>query len=240
MRLWFSRVPSVLATAALAATDLYIGKVGNNSPEALGLAFGFVAVWLLVNGIRHKRVGWVLLAGVTIGLDLSVHAIAATVCALMMIAVAVIEVCRLERPRSRWLGAVAAAGLLAAASIVALGVTLQGRSSPLGDSQNPARVDGSDPTFTFLQYSNGNFNAPATHDYLQSALVHPWSFVDLTSPAWWGVVALIALGLIGAVRILDGRARSGVLTAVSVAVLLTAVILVLRRECRHLHPQAHR
>jgi hypothetical protein len=225
MRLWFSRLPSVLAAAGLAASDLYIGKLGNNSPEALGLALGFVAVWLLVFGIRHKRVGLILLASITIGLDLSVHAIAATVCALLMVAAAVIEICRLERHRIRWLGVVTAAALLAGLSIVAVGVTLQGRSSPLVDSSNPARVDGSDPTFAFLQFSNGHFETPVTHAYLQSALVHPWSFLDLAAPAWWWVVALVGIGLIGAVRILHGPARSGVLTAVCVAVLLAAVIL---------------
>ena len=213
LRLWFSVLPAVVSTAVLSGSNLFIDKVGNNSPEAFGLAFGLVAVWLTVQGVRRLRSMWLLLAGVTGGLTLSIHAVAVTVCALLLLAALVVELVARRPPASWWLPALGASTVSALAIVAALGLSLQGRASPLGDARNPAAVGNVDPTYQFLQYSNGHFTTPVDRFSLHSITTAPWPGSNLLAPHWSWLLALMVAGVVGAIVAGRSPERRGVAVA---------------------------
>ena len=224
LRLWFSFVPSAVATAALSGSTLFIDKAGNNSPEALGVAFGLVAVWLAVEGVRRGRSSWLLLAAVTGALTVSIHGVAATVCAMIVAAALLVELVALRPPSWWWLSAVGMSVVAALVVVLALGLSLQGRASPLGDAANPVAVGNVDPTFRFLQYSNGHFTSPVNRNSLHSIVVAPWPDAGLASPHWSWLLALMVVGLVGVVLVGRSRERRGVATAFLFALFLAAAV----------------
>jgi hypothetical protein len=224
LRLWFSLVPAATATAALSGTNLYIDKIGNNTPEAVGLAFGLVAVWLAVEGLRRRRSSWLLLAGVTGGLTISVHAVAGTVCAFLLVAALVIELVVDRSPVSWWLPVLGSATLASFLVVATLGVTLQGRASPLGDAKNPTGVNGSDPTYLFVQYNNGHFTTPVNSNSVHSIAAAPWPDSDLFSLHWAWLLGLVGVGLVGVILVGRSRARRGVAVALLFVGLIAAAL----------------
>ena len=224
MRLWFSFVPSAVATAVLSGSNLYIDKIGNNSPEALGLAFGFVAVWLAVEGVRRGRSVWLLLAAVTGALTVSVHGVAATVCAMLVVAAVAVELVAIRPPLFWWLRALGLSVVTAIVVVSALGLSLQGRASPLGDAKNPAVVGDVDPTYKFVQFSNGRFTAPVDRNSLQSIATTPWPDSSLMSPHWSWLLALMVVGVAGVIVVGRSRQRRGVASAFVFAILVAAAV----------------
>jgi hypothetical protein len=224
LRLWFTFLPAAVTTAALSATGLYIDKIGNNSPEALGITFGLVSVWLVVQAIRLRRRSWLMLGAVTIALTLSVHGIAATVLALLLIAAALVELVATRASPSRWVPALLVAAVTSGLVVASLGLALQGRTSPLGDAKRPAKIGALDPTYQFIQYSNGHFGTSVNHNSLRRLVTSPWRGVDLTSSSWWWLVALVAVGVVGALLLRPGRASRGVVTALVFGVLVAGAV----------------
>lgn len=224
LRLWFSFVPAAASAAALSATGLYIDKIGNNSPEALGITFGLVSVWLVVQAVRLRRRSWLMLGAVTIALTVSVHGIAATVCAMLIVAAVVGELVATRPPLSRWLPALLVAAVTSGLVVAALGLSLQGRASPLGDAERPARIHGLDPTFQFIQYSNGHFGTPVDHNSLRGLVTAPWPGADLTSFPWLWVVVLMVVGLVGALLLRLAHASRGIITALVLALVMGCVV----------------
>ena len=111
----------------------------------------------MVRGLRGGRRSWVLLGGATLGIALSVHAIAATVMGLLVAAFAAAEwlAARDRRvERAGWLVRAALLGLLIS---VVMGVGLQGRAVAAGGALNPGAATGADPTWTFFLRSTGDF-----------------------------------------------------------------------------------
>jgi hypothetical protein len=224
LRLWFSFVPAAVSTAALSATSLYIDKIGNNTPEAVGLALGLVAVWLGVEGVRRTKSSWLLLAGVMGGLTISVHAVAATVCALLLLAALIVELVHKRPPVNWWLFAIGASATASIVVVSALGLSLQGRTSPLGDAKNPADVGNVDPTYRFLQYSNGHFTTPVNRNSLHGIVTAPWPDASLLSLRWSWLLALVVVGLVGAIALGRSRERRGITTAALFTLLVAAVV----------------
>lgn len=196
LRLWFRLLPAMLAALFLSGTALLIDKIGNNSPEALGLAFGLAGVWLVVQAIRLQRVPWLVLGAVDVGLTVSIHGIAATVCGMLLVAAVLVELATTRPFPTRWVPLVAAAGLTTGLVVVGLGLALQGRSSPLGDASKPALVGGSDPTFRFIQFSNGHFATPVNHNSLVGLFTSPIAGLDLSTGIWLPVSVLLVAGAV--------------------------------------------
>lgn len=222
LRLWFEWLPAALATALLSASDLYIGKVGNNSPEALGLVVGLAAVWLAVSALRWRRIDWLLLGAVAAGLAVSVHGVAATVSGCLLVAGVLVELVATRPPLWRWLGLLSVGGVTCLFTLVALGLSLQGRATPLGDAQNPGLVGQVDPTYRFLQYSNGHFDAPVVHPGLVHLLSTPAARVNLLNASGAWLAGLLVVAVLGAAFIRAARVRGGVVTALVFATLLAA------------------
>ncbi|MEA2546151.1 MAG: hypothetical protein QOI09_1424, partial [Chloroflexota bacterium] len=105
-RLWLGRPAAVAGVVVTAGTTFYLAKFDAYKPEALGIVVGLAALWLVVRGLRGGARSWILLAGASMGVGLSVHAIAATVMGLFIAGFAGAEwlVLRRERlPRLGWL-----------------------------------------------------------------------------------------------------------------------------------------
>ena len=224
-RLWFSFFPAAVSTAVLSAAYLYIDKLGNNSPEALGMTFGLVSVWLMVQGLRSGRKPWVLLAFVTIALTVSIHAIAATIFGMWLVAAVVVELNGGAAANSRRLPDLLAGAALGGFVVVALGLSLQGRPSPLGDVQHPTLIGDVDPTYRFIQYSNGHFSTPVDNSDFRGLITSPWRGVDLTSPPWSLVALLVVAAVLGVFVWRPGRAAAGVVTALIFASLAGSAVV---------------
>lgn len=224
MRLWFGALGAFVGTTFLAATDFATDKLGNNTSEALGLTFGLVAVWLVVSGYRHRRVGWVVLGGGVLGVAVSVHGIGATVSAMVLVGGVLAEMVR-TRPSARWFGILTASAALGALVVVVVGTNLQGRATPLSDARNPALRGGEDPTFQFLQFSNGHFTTPVVRNRLASILQAPLPFVRFESLTWVLVVTLVSVGVLAALVLLRRRALPRLVVLLVAGLLGTAAVL---------------
>lgn len=214
-RLWFSGFASAGATVAVSASTLYLQKVGNDTPESLAIGLGLGCVWLAVSAIRVRRPQWLLLSGVLIGLTATTHAIAAAITGLLMAVAVLVETGGCRGVRARWLATAAVALLACVGVIVAVGLALQGRASPLGAASNPSLVGGTDPTYVFVERSEGYFNAGATANgqELPIGVAEPWSGVNLAAPGWWWLAIVMAVGLAAALLLGPRPARRGALVA---------------------------
>jgi hypothetical protein len=226
LRLWFPVLPATVALLAFVATDFFVQTVGNNAPEGVGLALGLAAVRLGVSGVRRGRGGLVLLAFLGLALDVNVHGVAATVCGLVLLAALVVELPASRAGLRRWLPTLTVAGVAGAVVLVAQGMAVQGRSSPLGDAANPRRSDsGADPTYDFTRFSNGRFDEPIKRNGLHDALLSPWPGHDLVSWQWGWLGALALVGLVAAVLVRRGLPARGVAVSVVLAALVTGAVL---------------
>lgn len=214
-RLWFSGFASAGATVAVSASTLYVQKVGNDTPESLAIGLGLACVWLAVSAIRAGRPRWLLLGGVLIGFTATTHAIAAAITGLLMAVGVLVETGCCRGMRARWLATAAIALLACVGVIVAVGLGLQGRASPLGAASNPSLVGGTDPTYVFVERSEGYFTAggTASGQALPVGVAEPWSGVNLAARGWWWLPIAMAVGL-AAILLLGPRlARRGALVA---------------------------
>lgn len=225
-RLWLRRAPALVATALVVATQLFGDKFNAYKPEPLAIALGLIAVRLAIVGMRRRDTHWMLFAGVLIGLNLGVHAIAAVVMG-MLLAGAVVAELVVGRELRRWatISALALTGIVALGVAAGTGYALQGRALVISDAAQPERrADGEDPTLLFLTRNAGRFDAPEERslgDELSSNLQEPWRGFDLTSAGGvllgLAVIAGIALGVASRNRNL----RKAVVAMVAFAAMLT-------------------
>ncbi|NOZ56692.1 MAG: hypothetical protein GXO73_07895 [Calditrichaeota bacterium] len=226
-RLWVGPLAGFVGLAGLAASSLWTSKFNAYKPEALGLVVGFACVWLLVRGLRERRVELVYLAGAGIGVDMAIHGVAATVLGLLMLAAALAELIWSDRGRRRDMVVLTGAAVLALVFVVAIGVGLQGRAVVAGDALNPEVSTGVDPTWEFLQLADGSLDpgaVPTLSKQIESNLERmetPWGRtlpVKLSS-LWFALPTITGLALLW--RVGNQRGRAGLLTLFLFAGLLT-------------------
>lgn len=222
LRLWLSAGPALAGTALFGGSLAVLAKFNAYKPEALGIVLGLAALWLVVAGLRHRRLIWIVLAGLLLGLDLAVHAIAATVLGLVVAGVAAAEwgsgivrgwrgglsgragrpvgvgarvpIARTLVPLG-WLTAAALAGLLLS---MAVGVVFQGRPLVASAAFEPTLVDGRDPTWTFFLRSTGDFREPEPPRPvlpLARGVTTPWEGLNVASGTGWWFLAAVGVGV---------------------------------------------
>lgn len=213
-RLWVGRAVALAGTTAISGTVFFLAKFDAYKPEAAGIVVGLAAMWLVVRGIRGDRRSWVLLGGATLGLDLSVHAIAATVMGLMVAGFAGVEWLLLRRDRARRLDWLVRAAVLGLTLSVAMGVGLQGRAAAAGGALNPGASTAGDPTWTFFLRSTGQFEEPEPPPParpLAGGVTTPWAGFRVTSAFGWWLIPVTAIGALGAFALAGPRRRAAVL-----------------------------
>ena len=228
MTLWFPRWVSVFGTALSTSTVWFVTKFNGYKPESLGVVIGLLGLYLAVRGLRDRDVRVLAFVGVLLGLDLAVHAIAATVVGLLLAGALIAELIR-SKPETRRasIAAIALALFLALATSGGLGWALQGRAWPLGDASHPARrADGSDPTLVFIRRDSGVFgpvSEPSIATEFSRSLGTPWPGVDLDHP--WAIIAG-AIVLIGLVRAATrrGRVRTAAVAVAAMAGLIAIAV----------------
>ena len=227
-RLWVSRSATVAGVAITAGTTFYLAKFDAYKPEALGIVVALAALWLVVRGLRGGHRSWVLLAGASMGVALSIHAIAATVMGLLIAAFAFAEWLVLHRdrlPRLGWLVRAAALGLLIS---VVMGAGIQGRAVVASAALNPATVAGADPTWTFFLRSTGDFSDPEPPPPprpLAGGVTSPWAGFRVTSAFGWWLLPVIGVGLAFLFGLGGRRAQASVIGLAAGGTLVGAGVL---------------
>ena len=216
-RLWLGRAAAIGGTAVTSATTFYILKFNAYKAEPMAIALGLVAVWLVVQGIRGRRASWILLAGSVAGVSVGVHAIGATVTAMLLLAAGTVEWLTVRRCWKLSLAVVLVCGGVAAgAVVVATGVSLQGRAVVASDAARPGVVGGVDPTYTFFRRTAGGFEDAAPRGRgtrVRAAIDRPWPGVDvLEGRRGKAVIAVVALGLVLALVLGGAGLRKGVVS----------------------------
>jgi hypothetical protein len=227
LRLWLSRGPALVGGVLVAGGTFYIAKFDAYKPESVGIVLGLVAVWLVVAGLRHGRRSWVLLAGAVLGIDLSVHAIAALAMGLLVVSLGGAEWLALKRERMSRLDWLVRAALIGVVLSVAMGVGLQGRAVVAGDALRPTLSAGQDPTWTFFLRSTGDFAQPAPRPPslpLAGGVTTPWPGLRITSAFGWWLLPVVAIGAYLQLALAGRRTRAGTVGAAGAGVLLGLTI----------------
>lgn len=240
-RLWVSRPAALIGVVVLVPSTWFVLKFNAYKPEAYGAVLGLVALTLAINGLRAGRRSTVLIGGALLGVDLAVHAIAATAFMGFVGSAAVVEIISMrglsrrptERARARarvaWVS-LAAAAVLGLVIMATVGWTLQGRALVFADATHPARSpDGSDPTLVYSRFSSGDFSPNPKIDLrreLAQSVTNPWT--DLTIGLAPGVAlgALMIGGIALAARAPDRRPRQFLVALVGFALILGATALL--------------
>jgi hypothetical protein len=200
LRLWVSRPAAVCGTAAVSATTFFLVKFNAYKPESFGLVLGLAAVLLVAYGVRHRRPGWLLLAGVGFGVCVGVHGIAAAVTGALALGAGLAEHRSLRgAARRQIIGPAVAAVAIAAAIVLATGLSLQGRAVVASDAANPGAASSTDPTWVFLERHEGNFSSiapPSADEQALDSVSKPWPSSAISGGGWIAV-AIVALGGIG-------------------------------------------
>jgi hypothetical protein len=227
VRLWVGRPAALAGTALIAGSAFYLAKFDAYKPEALGAVLGLAALWLVVRGLRSRRASWVLLGGACLGIDLSVHAIAAMVIGLLVVGFGAAEwLASRDRQMARagWLVQAALLGILVS---VVMGVGLQGRPVVAGGALNPGSALGADPTWTFFLRSTGDFTIPEPKPPalpLAGGVTNPWAGFRITSAFGWWLIPFAGIGALAFAALGGRRARSGVIGLAGSTVLVGAGI----------------
>jgi hypothetical protein len=227
LRLWVGRGPAALGTALLAGTTFFVSKFNAYKPEALGILLGLVALYLVVRGIRSGRRSWILVAGALLGLDLSVHAIAAVALGLATMGFGAAEWATSRHPRIGIADALVRAAILGVVLSVALGAALQGRATVATQATTPTETAAGDPTWTFFLRSTGNFSSPEPAPVerpLAAGVTSPWEGFRVVSAFGWWLPVTIVIGGFFLVAFGGRRARGGAFGLVATALLLVVVI----------------
>lgn len=237
LRLWVSRPAALVGVVALVPSTWFVLKFNAYKPEAYGGVLGLVAVSLAIIGLRQGRRSTVVIAGALLGVDLAVHAIAATAFIGLVGSAAIVEIvsarglgrrlpeAKRGRARAAWIS-LAAAAALGLAVTAGIGWTLQGRALVFADATHPARSpDGSDPTLVYSRFSSGDYTPNPKTDLpqeLATNLTEPWA--DFTIGPGLGVAlgALIIVGITLAVRGPDRRPRCFLVALIGFALILSA------------------
>jgi hypothetical protein len=218
LRRWLHVAPALVGTAGVATTTLFVTKFNVYKPESLGIILGLAALWLLLEGARQGRPSLVLWAGVAIGLAVNVHAIAATVFGLLMVAAGLVELVQRRGHRPALLRALAASAALSVVLVVALGWSLQGRAAVISDALRPTLSGGDDPTWTYLRRSNGDFSGralpPRLVDEVASSVSRPWPNEPIIASRNQWLIGVAAVGLLLALGFGAATVRGGIAVGV--------------------------
>jgi hypothetical protein len=223
LRLWVSRLASLIGMAALAAGSFYLIRFNAYKPESLGVVLALAALLLLVSGVRQRRGGLIVAGAATLGLGMGVHGIAVAVVGALAGCAVLVELFSADTPRWPLVRGIAASGLLCVVLIVSTGLALQGRAVVAADAANPALAGEADPTWVFLERHEGNFASlepPPLSERVEASL-EPWPSGALNGSEWAVPLLLLSAGL-GLAGWLAGPSASR--GAASIA--LWAVILV--------------
>ncbi|NJD27525.1 MAG: hypothetical protein FIA92_04440 [Chloroflexi bacterium] len=216
-RLWLDRLPAIVAVAAAGASVFFLMKFNAYKPESLGIVVGLLAAWLVVRGKRERNATWMALGGVALGVDVAIHAIAATITGLVLMAAAVAELVTVAEVRRRSLALLAGTAVITLSVAVGTGVALQGRPLVVTEVLRPAAGRPVDPTWTYLQYSNGNFAGqppPSRSTRLAAGVRSPWPGIQLGWPRGLWLVWVAGMGILFAAVFGDRRIRAGLLAGV--------------------------
>jgi hypothetical protein len=228
LRLWLGRPAAAAGLVATAGTVFFLAKFDAYKPEALGIVTGLGALWLIVQGLRHGRSGWVFLGGLSLGVGLAIHVIAATVMGLVVVGFVASEWLALRRSRATRLGWLVRAALLGVLLSVAMGVGIQGRATVAPAALNPAIQAGADPTWTFFLRSTGDFaepeRAPPARP-IAGGVTSPWAGLRITSAFGWWLLPVVAIGLAAVLGIGGRRRRWGLGGLVLSATLILVGVL---------------
>lgn len=226
LRLWVDKSTAYFGVILLSITNFFTVRIFDAyKPEAAGIVVGLLAAWLVITGIRRSQSHYLILAGALVGINLGIHAIAATSLGIMAIAAGTVEWLDLKRGRRR------AALLLSASAVLALliaassGLLLQGRALVATDALRPEQMEGSDPTWTFLETSSGRFDEgqpPELWDQLISGWETRLSGVAIIDYPW--LIVLLVPGVVVAISRSPRKFRSGLLT-VGLSLLLLSVLI---------------
>lgn len=229
LRLWVGRPVAISGVAVTLGSVFWLAKSDAFKPEALGIVVGLAALWLVVKGLRHGQRSWVLIGGVSLGLDLSIHAIAAIVMGLLVAGFGGAEWLFLRRARwarGSWLVRAAVLGLLLS---VAMGVGLQGRATVATSALNPGTAQGTDPTWTFFLRSTGDFSEPERpppERPLAGGVTTPWAGLRVASAFGWWLLPVLGIGAAFLVGLGGRRGRAGVVGLALAGGLVSAGVLL--------------
>jgi hypothetical protein len=228
LRLWLHVGPALVGLAAIATTAFFVTKFNVYKPESVGVVLGVVATLLLVSGARQRRPSSILWSGLAIGLAVSVHAIAATVFGLLMVAAGVVELLRARGHQLELFRALGAAAALSVVLVVALGWSLQGRVVVISDALRPTLVSGEDPTWTYLRRSNGDFSGrqvpPRLIDEVASSVSRPWPNEPILAGRNHWLIGVAAAGVLLALGFATRLVRLGVVVGLLAGVLIVAAM----------------
>jgi hypothetical protein len=227
VRLWVGRAAALAGTALIVGTAFVLAKFDAYKPEAFGIVLGLAGLWLVVRGLRSGRRSWVLVGGACLGLDLSVHAIAAVAMGLLVAGFGAAEWLAVRDRRLERAGWLVRAALLGLLISVVMGVGLQGRAAVAGAALNPGTATGPDPTWTFFLRSTGDFTVPEPPPPalpLAGGVTNPWAGFRITSAFGWWLIPFSGIGALAFAALGGRRTRSGLVGLAGSGVLLAAAI----------------
>ena len=228
-RLWCGRGVAIFGVLLTSGSTWYLTKFNAYKPESLGIVIGLLSVWLGVTALRRGMPRHLVLVGILVGANVAVHAIAAAVLAMLLLAACAVELVEIPRgERARGAGALALAAFLSFGVVAGVGWSLQGRSSPASDATRPQLSTGEDdPTFTYLRRSTGRFDdvdPPSVASRIETAVDEPWRGFDVFTGTGLVLAGVVAVGVgVGVLR--DRRLRAGTAVA-AIWVLLVAAAIV--------------
>jgi hypothetical protein len=229
LRRWLHVGPALIGTAGVATTTLFVTKFNVYKPESLGILLGLAALWLLIEGARQGRSAHVLWAAAAIGLAVNVHAIAATVFGLLMVAAGIVELIQRRGQRPQLLRTLVTAAVLSAVLVVGLGWSLQGRATVITDALRPAMSGGDDPTWTYLRRSNGDFSGralpPRLIDEVASSVSRPWPNEPIIAARNQWLIGVGVVGLLLALGFCAPTVRGGIVVGVLGGGLIASAML---------------
>lgn len=229
LRRWLPVGPSLVGVAGVATTTLFVTKFNVYKPESLGILLGLAALWLLVEGARRDRPSLILWAGAAIGLAVNVHAIAATIFGLLMVAAGLLELLRFRGRRRELVQALGAAAALSVVLVVAPGWSLQGRAAVISDALRPQLSAGEDPTWTYLRRSNGDFSGralpPRLIDEVASSVSRPWPNEPIVAGRNQWLIGAALTGILLAIVFGAVAVRRGIAVGAFGGALIAAVML---------------
>jgi hypothetical protein len=201
LRLWVSRPAAVVATAAVSTTTFFLVKFNAYKPESLGVVLGLACVCLVAIGLRSRRPGLAVVAGVGFGVDFAIHGIAAAVCLVLAGSICIAE----WWPPRRWARGLGwwpliAAGAVAGVILLGTGLALQGRAIVASDAAHPQLGRGGDPTWVFLERDDANFaslHPPSLGSRVIDSIDSPWPGSIVSEGGWVAllIVAVVALAI---------------------------------------------
>ena len=229
LRMWLPAWAALLGTGLAVESAWFLDKFNAYKPEAVGVVIGLIAVRLGIRAVRSRDWSLLIFVGLLFGVDLAIHPIAATVTGLLLGGSIIAELSTTSELRiRRTIVSIGIAAMLALMISAALGWSVQGRVSVIGDAANPHRLaDGTDPTLVFAQRDAGNFGPvtePKLADELSGYVSEPWPGLRLDTGTGVAFGGFIGVGLVLAFTG-GGGLRKATIALAAFALLLVIGIL---------------